>query len=82
MKKSISILTLLAFTLYANEAPPMENPDTEPLPDTPSPVYATSNPPIREREEETPSNTWKATTAVIGTLVAITLGLFISGKDT
>ncbi|MDN3509370.1 MAG: hypothetical protein P0S93_05080 [Candidatus Neptunochlamydia sp.] len=64
MKKLISILILFAFTLYANEASPIENPDTEPPPDASSPVYATPNPPVREREE-TPSNTWKATAAVI-----------------
>lgn len=81
MKKLISILTLFAFTLYANEAPPIENPDTKSLPETTSPVYATPNPSVRERTEK-PSNKWKATAAVVGTLVAITVGLFASGRDT
>ncbi|MCB1072993.1 MAG: hypothetical protein H7A41_03885 [Chlamydiales bacterium] len=81
MKKILSILTLFAFTLYANDTPPIENPDTEAPTDVSSPVYATPNPPVREREEK-PSSTWKATTAVIGTLAAITLGLFVSGRDT
>lgn len=81
MKKLISILTLFAFTLYANEAPPIENPDTESPPDVSSPIYTTPNPPVREREE-TPSNKWKATAAVVGTLAAITVGLFASGRDT
>ena len=81
MKKLITILTLFAFTLYANEAPPVENPDTESPPQE-SPVYATPNAPIRERTDEPPSNTWKAVTAVVGTIAAITLGLFASGRNT
>lgn len=81
MKKLISILTLFAFTLYANDTLPIENPDTESPPDVSSPIYATTNPPVREREEK-PSNTWKATAAVIGTLVTIAVGLFASGRDT
>ncbi len=79
MKKLISILTLFAFTLYANEAPPVESPDTETP--APSPIYISSNPPIRERTEPS-SNKWKATAAFVGTLAAITLGLFASGRDT
>lgn len=82
MKKLLSILTLFAFTLYANEAPPIENPDSEAPPETTSPVYATPNPPIRDRSEPPSSNAWKATAAVIGTLAAVTLGLFASGRDT
>ncbi|QVL56684.1 MAG: hypothetical protein KFB93_04695 [Simkaniaceae bacterium] len=81
MKKLISILTLFAFTLYANDAPPVENPDTESPPVTTSPIYTTPNPPIREREEK-PSNKWKATAAVVGTLAAVAVGLFASGRDT
>ncbi len=77
MKKLITILTLFAFTLYANKAPPVENPDTES-----PPIYSAPNPPIRERTDEPPSNTWKIVTAVVGTVATITLGLFASGRNT
>lgn len=80
MKKWIAIVTLCSFTLYANEVPP-KNPDTEEPPTTTSPVYASPNPAVREREEPK-KDKWRATAAVIGTAAAVTLGLFLSGRDT
>lgn len=80
MKKWIAILTLCSFTLYANQTPPA-NPDTEEPPQTSSPVYATPTKAVREREEPKKEK-WRATAAVIGTVAAVTLGLFMSGRDT
>ncbi len=63
------IFLTVAFAMHAQEPPlPEENPDI----------------PFRERTEpeETPSNTKKATLAVIGTLAAITIGLIASGANT
>lgn len=80
MKKWIAILTLCSFTLYANEIS-SKNPDTEDPPATTPPVYASPNPAVREREEPKKEK-WRATVAVIGTAAAVTLGLFLSGRDT
>lgn len=80
MKNWIAILTLCSFTLYANQTPPT-NPDTEESPTTTSPVYASPKPTVREREEPKKEK-WRATAAVIGTVAAVTLGLFMSGRDT
>lgn len=80
MKKWIAILTLCTFTLYANSVP-VENPDPEAPPVTTSPIYATPSPTVKEREEPK-KDKWRATAAVIGTAAAVTLGLFLSGRDT
>ncbi|MBF5059527.1 hypothetical protein [Candidatus Neptunochlamydia vexilliferae] len=67
--KRLMIFLTIAFALNAQEPPlPEENPDI----------------PFRERTEpeEAPSNTKKATLAVIGTLAAITIGLIASGANT
>lgn len=80
MKKWIAILTLCTFTLYANPAP-TQNPNPEAPPVTTSPIYATPSPSVNERGEPK-KDKWRATAAVIGTAAAVTLGLFLSGRDT
>lgn len=79
MKTLISILTLFAFTLYANETPSNENLDSNPSSQTS--IYTAPNPPLSTEKKES-SNTWKVTAAVVGTLAAVTAGLLISGKNT
>ena len=76
MKKLVSIFTLFIFALYANDAPLLESSDAKS-----PPIYAKPNPPLQERQEQS-SSKWKTTAAVVGTLVAITVGLFASGRDT
>lgn len=80
MKKWIAILILCTFTLYANSVP-AKTPDTEPPPVAATSVYATPSPAVNEREEPK-KDRWRATAAVIGTAAAMTLGLFLSGRDT
>ncbi|MCB1082618.1 MAG: hypothetical protein KDK63_05690 [Chlamydiia bacterium] len=74
MKKWISLFTLFAVALWAN--PPQAE---QTAPDTSS-TYTAPNPSVREKEKA-PSNKWRATAAVVGTLAAVTLGLFLSGRD-
>jgi len=76
MKKFISILTLFMFTLHGNPSQLTKTHDGEA-----SPIYAAPNPSLQKREQK-PSNRWRATAAIIGTLAAITIGLFASGKNT
>ena len=82
MKKLLSIFIVFTFTLYANDPTSIDDvaPNEQPLSDAPAPLYAPPNPPIDEKQQQS-SNSWKATGAIVGTLIAITLGLVISGKS-
>ena len=78
-------------TLTGADAPPQEDlsPPTYAAPeltgtDAPeeAPTYAAPETPIQERREIPPSDTAKVITAVVGTLVAVTVGLIASGYNT
>lgn len=81
MKKWIALLTLCSFCLYANQAPSQNSDSEEPAQTTTSPTYAAPKPSV-EKKEEPQKNRWEIATAVIGTIAAVTLGLFMSGRNT
>ena len=81
MKKWIAFLTLCSLCLYANQTPPQSSDSEEPSQTTPSPAYAAPKPTV-QKEAEPQKNKWKMGAAAIGTIAAVTLGLFMSGKNT
>jgi hypothetical protein len=80
MKKWIASLTLCSFCLYANQAPSQNSNTEEPAQTTTSPTYAAPKPSVEKKEE--PQTRWKMAAAVIGTIATVTLGLFMSGRNT
>ncbi|MGE0199091.1 MAG: hypothetical protein AB7N99_09220 [Simkaniaceae bacterium] len=90
MKKIFHLILLPIFCLttplLAQQAPPIDNSDTESPTDLSSPAYApTHDAPFRTREDLPPSllKKHKKTAAVVlGTLAAVTIGLIVSGADT